>query len=431
MRRWQLGQLCQQARQWFLRTKKQKKAVSEKSPWWSFAFDFSRTLTLWATCFVEGSHQFSPLKTYRFPGEVVQVWEYLDKLFVHLMYDILKPTFKAVISTRCYHLKGPSVIRSITQQIKRALSSGEYHYVIRLDIKSYFASIDHKILLQQIEANYDDPKLKKYLRDIITIGIDQDGVIALPKKGIPIRSSLSPFFGALYLKPLDQAFEDRTGAVCWRFMDDVLILFKTQSQYSRAKKRVYNVLRTLKLKISPHKTKMGRLDKAFHFLGVTFDVARTHRSKTQLETTIDIHTAFHWAARRARGRAAECTFEYMSSEASAQQSCRLKGEVDIHSRCCRRALDKAIALKESAVHPAEIKRYLVRWASWWHQIIGKNRFYLIGRWIDYTAKAGGGFELISYSFLVQHNHLLRSCMRRSNESFNPCTAETMSTVAAV
>src|SRR3989338_3751632 len=143
------------------------------------------------TCFVEGSHQFSPLKTYRFPGEAVQVWEYLDKLFVHLMYDILKPTFKAVISTRCYHLQGPSVIRSITQQIKRALSSGEYHYVIRLDIKSYFASIDHKILLQQIEANYDDPKLKKYLRDIITIGIDQDGVIALPQKGIPIRSSLS------------------------------------------------------------------------------------------------------------------------------------------------------------------------------------------------------------------------------------------------
>ena len=390
MKRWQLGQVCQQARQWFLRTKKQKKAVSEKSPWWSFAFDFSRTLTLWATCFVEGSHQFSPLKTYRFPGEAVQVWEYLDKLFVHLMYDILKPTFKAVISTRCYHLQGPSVIRSITQQIKRALSSGEYHYVIRLDIKSYFASIDHKILLQQIEANYDDPKLKKYLRDIITIGIDQDGVIALPQKGIPIRSSLSPFFGALYLKPLDQAFEDRTGAVCWRFMDDVLILFKTQSQYSRAKKRVYRILRTLKLKVSPHKTKMGRLDKAFHFLGVTFDVAQTHQSKFQPRAT-----------------------------------------TDIHARCCRRALDKAIALKESAVHPAEIKRYLVRWASWWHNVVGKDRFYLMGRWIDYTAKTGGGFELISYSFLVQHNHFLRSCMRRSNESFNPCTAETMSTVAAV
>lgn len=367
MKRFALGRLCEQARNWFVDMEKKKGAVSEKSPWWSFSYDFPQHLSQWTMCFVNGSHRFSPLKTYCFPDEVVQVWEYCDKLFVHLLHGILKPTFSAVISKRCYHLQGPYVIRSITRQIKRALETNEYGYVIRLDIKSYFASIDHDILLQQVEANYDDPRLKKYLRDVITIGIDQEGVITLPNKGIPLRSSLSPFFGALYLKPLDQAFENRENCLFIRYMDDVLILLKTQRQYQRAKKRVFKILRTLKLKISPHKTKMGKLDKPFHFLGVTFDMARTHQSEFQLQATIDIH-----------------------------------------DRCCRRALDKATALKESAVHPAEIKRYLVRWASWWHQVVGKNRFHIIGRWIEYMTKTCGEFELIAKSFVLEHKRWSRS-----------------------
>jgi hypothetical protein len=42
----------------------------------------------------------------------------------------------------------------------------------------------------------------KYLEDIVTIGIDVNANIHLPTKGVPLRSSLSPFFGALYLKEL-------------------------------------------------------------------------------------------------------------------------------------------------------------------------------------------------------------------------------------
>ena len=343
MPRWSLDRLCQKAKEWFVVTRKQKITASEKSPWWSFAFEFPRTLTLWVTCFVEGSHGFSPLKTYRFPDEVVQVWEYCDKLFVHLIYGILKPTFKAVISKRCYHLKGPSVIRFITQQIKQALSSGDYRYAIRLDIKSYFASIDHEILLQQIEAAYDDPNLKKYLRDIITIGIDRDGLIDLPHKGIPIRSSLSPFFGALYLKPLDEAFENRENCLFLRYMDDVLILVKTQRQYQRAKKRIFKILRELRLKLSPHKTWMGKLEREFHFLGVSFDPTRIGQSKEN-QTPL----------------------------------------VSLHSRSYQRALDKLKAMREDAVHPAKMQSYLSRWALWWYSATGTSYQALINRWRNYT-----------------------------------------------
>jgi hypothetical protein len=73
------------------------------------------------------------------------------------------------------------------------------------------------------------------------------------KKGIPLRSSLSPFFGALYLFALDKAFEHQRGVFYLRYMDDWVILTKTKRQYQRAKKKMFEVLKALKLKISPTK----------------------------------------------------------------------------------------------------------------------------------------------------------------------------------
>ena len=102
-----------------------------------------------------------------------------------------------VISARCLHLAGPSVIGKTTREIKAALSTGQFHYFCRMDIKGYYASINHGILIDQLHQHYDDPVLLKYLEAIITTGVDVGGQVILPKQGLPLRSSLSPFFGAL------------------------------------------------------------------------------------------------------------------------------------------------------------------------------------------------------------------------------------------
>jgi RNA-directed DNA polymerase len=87
-----------------------------------------------------------------------------------------------------------------------ALASGEYHYVMRIDIRSYYASIQHSILLKQRFQHYQDPRLPNYFKAIAGCAIDKGGHIELPTKGLPRRSSLPPFFGALYLSSVDQAF---------------------------------------------------------------------------------------------------------------------------------------------------------------------------------------------------------------------------------
>ena len=48
-----------------------------------------------------------------------------------------------------------------------------------------------------------------------------------------------------------------------RYNDDILILTKTLNQYKRAKKRLFRILKSLKLSIAKRKTKFGKSSDIF------------------------------------------------------------------------------------------------------------------------------------------------------------------------
>ena len=137
----------------------------------------------------------------------------------------------------------------------------------------------------------------------------------MPTKGIPRRSSLSPFFGALYLSELDAVMTKRSGIAYFRYMDDFIILAKTKKQFKFAKKNLYVVLKKLKLTLSSSKTKMGKVSDRFHFLGVQFEVTRIPQAKNQVT-------------------------------------------MQVHSRTCARALDRFKAMREDAAN-SEVTQTIV------------------------------------------------------------------------
>ena len=340
---WYILYLLRKAFAWFKRMRKQKKTAGDKSSWWHLAANWCARLPLWLKDFKHGSYQFSPLMQYQFKNEIVQVWSYLDRLMLHLILGIITPTFKRVISELCCHLSGPSTIKYVTADIIAALKSGRFNYCLRLDIKRYYATINHKILLKQLHENYADPILLRHFTDIVTIGVDCGGQVVLPKTGIPIRSALSPFFGAMYLTPLDKAFARRPTVFYRRYMDDIIILVENKRQYAKARKLVFKILQELKLTLSPSKSWMGLLKNGFHYLGVHFGVARTPQGKIQMTT------------------------------------------IDVHPRTCRRVYDKAALLQQNAGHPATIQRYLSHWAIWWKSKIRLRKVDLIYKWVCFTA----------------------------------------------
>ena len=194
--------------------------------------------------------------------------------------------------------------------------------MIRVDIRKYYASISRKQLLEQVCRHYQDPRLQYYFEQIIYHAVERDGEVFVPNRGIPRGSGMSPVFGALYLDALDKAMEARQGIAYFRFMDDALILTQTRRQYQRAKKRLFKILNTLELSLAPTKTRMGKLRDGFHFLGVQFEVSQNPQTKIQVST-------------------------------------------QLHPRTYARARTKIRALQDNAGTPAEVQRYLRRWAAWW------------------------------------------------------------------
>ncbi|HXH55246.1 MAG TPA: reverse transcriptase domain-containing protein [Gammaproteobacteria bacterium] len=318
-----------------LKIRRQKHLAGDRSPFWIFIHDWPKEKIKCLLDFMAGTYHFEPLTTYVMPDETITVWSYIDRLFIKSLLQIIKPFFKHIISPNCFHLKGPNGVKNALGFLNKAWDKETFRYFLRVDIKSYYASINHQILVSQIRSHFKDPRVVKYLEDI------KNAVVFRPNQGIPRRSSFSCFFGALYLSPLDSAFEGIDGVCYVRYMDDILILTRTKRQFRKEKKRLQKILQALKLKVARTKTKIGILTRGFHFLGVNF---RINEASSPEEASITRAVA-------------------QTQQAQFQEE---KVSITLHERSCVRAMDKIRIKKEDSEPPENVQRYLSKWASWWY-----------------------------------------------------------------
>ena len=139
-------------------------------------------------------------------------------------------------------------------------------FVIRTDVKGYYANIDHYALYEQLCQLIDDKNLLRLLWQYLKYTTTYGGLYWENNRGISLGCALSPWIGALYLVALDRAMA-KLPVVYQRFMDDWVILAKTRWQLKKAISIMNQLLEKLKLKQHPDKTFIGRTEKGFQFLG--------------------------------------------------------------------------------------------------------------------------------------------------------------------
>lgn len=224
---------------------------------------------------IKGCYDPRCLTRYYFSDERVDQLHISDRIFQHVLLKIVKPTFKYVMNTNCYHLDGPSGVKNATQKIQAVLQNSNLKYFIRTDIKSFYRSIPHHKLIQEIKKYYNDPKLIAMLINIIKNPIDTPYGYKNPDCGIALRGPLSQFFSGLYLKPLDDSIS--TMCVTYlRYQDDILILCNTKRQLNRCKRKMMAVMHERHLCLSKRKTRFGAIEESgFHFLGILYPPTRT------------------------------------------------------------------------------------------------------------------------------------------------------------
>jgi len=133
----------------------------------------------------------------------------------------------------------------------------DYKYVYKTDVKSYFASIDHSILMEQLKRYIKNPIILSLIKQIISPIVFISGMRQTNKRGIPLGCSLSPVLAELYLLELDQVFDRNRNIHYQRFNDDIFVLTKAKWQQKRAIKKVKQTLHRLKLTTRYRKTFTG------------------------------------------------------------------------------------------------------------------------------------------------------------------------------
>ena len=136
-------------------------------------------------------------------------------------------------------------------------------HVLKADIKHYFPSVDHEVMMRIIRKRIKDKKLLWLIRKIL-----DNHESKKPGKGMPIGNLTSQLFANIYLNELDYFVKHRLRAKYYiRYMDDFLILHKSKGILLEWKSHIADFLKTIKLELHPEKSRVFPLHRGVSFLG--------------------------------------------------------------------------------------------------------------------------------------------------------------------
>lgn len=151
-------------------------------------------------------------------------------------------------------------------------------YVLKCDVRKFFASIDHEILLRLITRCIEDDATLELIRTIILSHGAETG------KGIPLGNVTSQLFANIYLHELDWFMKQTLGIRHYgRYCDDFVVVSTDQAYLESLIDPIRTFLRTeLHLDLHPHKVEIRSWDQGVDFLGyVLRPYATTLRGKTR------------------------------------------------------------------------------------------------------------------------------------------------------
>jgi retron-type reverse transcriptase len=207
-----------------------------------------------------------------------------DRLLHHAIYRILYPFFDKTFiadSYSCRNRKGThKAINRFRSFVHRASKNNtQTCWVLKCDIRKFFANIDHDILLKILQGYIPDENIMWLLQEVIESFYSfRTGV------GLPLGNLTSQLFVNIYMNEFDQFVKHRLKIKYYiRYADDFIIISENRKQPENQIHLFREFLdNNLKLELHPNKIFIKTISSAIDFLGmINFSDYRVLRTKTK------------------------------------------------------------------------------------------------------------------------------------------------------
>jgi len=193
-----------------------------------------------------------------------------DRIVQAALKSVIEPIFDSEFLACSYGFRPGRGQKDALREVERLLMAG-YCHVVDVDIRKFFDTIDHGILMKEVGTKVADGRVLELIERFLRVAIMSEE-IKVPDEGTPQGGIISPLLANIYLHPLDKVITT-AGYQMVRYADDLVILCCTQGEATCAKELLEETLSKLKLEINYEKTKIvdfNEYQASVEFLGYRF-----------------------------------------------------------------------------------------------------------------------------------------------------------------
>ncbi len=207
-----------------------------------------------------------------------------DRIVHQALVQVIEPLFERRFIHDSYASRVGKGTHAAVERLEQFLrqATSNYHrpvFALKCDIRKFFDSIRHDVLLSLIEKTIIDERLRNLIREIVgSYAYNKEGT-----RGLPLGNVSSQLFANIYLDQLDHFIKDRL-RMRWylRFCDDFIILHWDRTKLAQVLDKVGEfLLIKLDLNLHPNKVVVRKLSEGVDFVGqVSLPHHRILRPKT-------------------------------------------------------------------------------------------------------------------------------------------------------